>query len=142
MKPFNFLSPKNTFNGVTFSQDVIDEIYNMCNTYYEFIDICRRLHLEANPDLDPEADDFSYPIPNNPIEREFPEGKLWHAGSDYNEELNHIEHTLFLDHTYRDTGEYDYYVFSVKEDDNKDFSILTVEPGSNVEDWTWGRVED
>jgi hypothetical protein len=141
MKPFNFLSPKNTFNGVTFSQDVIDEIYNMCRIYHEFIDLCRTLHLEANPDIDPSTD-FSYPIPNNPIEREFPEGKLWHAGSDYNEELNYIEHTLFLDHTYTETGDYDYYVFSVKEDDNKDFRILTVEPGSNVENWSWPQIEE
>lgn len=132
MKPFNFLSPKNTFNGHTFDPDIILAVYELCEHYKHFVESCRRVYLEDHPEIDPEVDEFNYPIPHNPIEKDFPEGKLWHAGSDYDEVEEKLLHMVFLDLNHGQNG--DFFYFTVEETDQGLFNIIDVTTGNSIDD--------
>jgi hypothetical protein len=132
MKPFTFLSAKHTFNGIEFDPDIISAIYELCEIYNDFIDRCRINFLDNNPEIDPQGE-FTFPIPHNPIERNFPEGKLWHGGSDWSEETQKLEHMVFLDRY--DSNDGDYYYFIVDECNDGNLSISGVEMGNNWNDY-------
>ena len=121
MKPFNFLNNKIEFGPYTFTNEIMETIYNMCSEYREFIDETRNEYLRLNPNINPE-DDYSYPIPNKTIDMTFPDGRLWHGGSDYDERIDKVVHYVFFD---RFNGES--FAFSLNEEEDNTINLQLVE---------------
>lgn len=91
-------------------------VYDLCAQYTLYRDMCERTHMQNNPE------DDSFPIPHVPIEHYFPEGKLWHSGTDYDEETAKLIHFLFMD-MYRENE--DLFIM-VEETDDRDYIIYDI----------------
>jgi hypothetical protein len=104
MKKFKFLQIKVLISE--FRPVIIERIYDLCREYMRHIEICKAVHQIANPDEE------WFPIPYKAIESQFPEGKLWHGGSDLDEDNDKLIHTLLLD---INNDESNYYIFEVEE---------------------------
>lgn len=128
---FNFLSPKQQYKESDFSPNIISKVYEMCREYALFIDNCRRTYLADHPEIDPESDDYRYPIQYFKQEEFFPEGKLWHGSADWCEESYKVIHSVFLDITNDDSS---YYSFSVEELSLTEFIMYKIERGTEDDD--------
>lgn len=95
----------------------------MCREYSDFVEQSRRDYLEANP-RDVGRDDYSFPIDHLRIEENYPEGQLWHGGTDYNQEFDRLEHFLFLDISLRTHD--DLYI-TVHESEEGEYTIINIE---------------
>jgi hypothetical protein len=114
MKPFKFLNTKLYTRGdISLPTEIIDCCFDLCKKYNEYIQYCREDYLRLNPFINPNSD-YAYPIPHNNIEQEFPEGLLWHGGSEYYEEDDRVVHFCYLD--VPGDGEEDDYFFEINED--------------------------
>ena len=119
MKSFSFLSPKIEFNGITLTEDIVNTIYVLCDEYNEHVENCRQMHLDDNPETNPD-EAFEFVIYNHDIQRDFPEGKLWHGGRDYDEDEDRLVHYVYLDSP--GFGELDDYFIEVVDKNN----VLTI----------------
>ena len=122
MRPFNFLTQKNQFNGFTFEAETIQKVYDICQEYYDFIEECRRNYLNEHPQTDPD-DTYAFPIPNESFYYFVAEGKLWHGGSDYDEREEKLTHYVYIDSLDMQND----FFFEVEETDAAEFKILNVE---------------
>lgn len=124
MRPFKFLNSKLYTNGsIELSMEIIDCVIEFCEIYNRYLDTCRQTYLQSHPNIDPNSD-YSFPIPHNPIERDFPEGKLWHGGTDYDESDDEITHFLYMD--VPGDGDVDDYFFEVVEDNHGGLRIKEI----------------
>lgn len=122
MRRFTFLSKAIEMNGISLREEIVETIYEFCVLYHNFVEECRAKFLSENPHIDPN-DNYSYSIPHHKIEQQFPEGKLWHSGSDYDEQEQRLSHYLFLD---SDSHVEDYFI-EVEETDYQEYIIYNVE---------------
>jgi hypothetical protein len=121
MKPFKFLNPSLYTNGdIELPSEIIDCCIQLCQIYKDYVESCRREFLNSHPHINPNSD-YGFRIPNNPIERDFPEGKVWHGGSDYYEEEDIVTHFVYMD--VPGYGEQDDYFFEINEDNFGGFYI-------------------
>lgn len=111
------------YNHKSLRQPILDRIIDMCQEYSNYVELCRRDYLSENPQ-DVGRDDYSFPIDHYRIEEHYPEGQLWHGGTDYNQELDRLEHFLFLDMNLR-THE-DLYI-TVHESEEGEYTITSIE---------------
>ena len=120
MKPFKFLTRTYTFKDITLSMEIIEATIELCEEYNRYVNFCREDYLRQNPRINRNSD-YAFPIPHNNIEREFPEGLLWHGGSDYYEEEDLMKHFVYIDSP--GDGEIDDYFFEINEDEFGGFHI-------------------
>lgn len=121
MKRFTFLSKSVEFNGISLREEIVDKIYAFCREYHDFIEACRSEYLNDNPNVNP-LGQYEYPIPHHNIYHHFQEGKLWHSGTDYDEELDLLSHYLFLD-SYNHSEDY---FIEVEETDGQEYTIYNI----------------
>ena len=121
MKPFKFLDTNiYSFGDITISREIIDCCFQFCQIYNNYVEFCRQDYLRQNPTVHPDSD-YAFPIPPNKIEKDFPDGLLWHGGSDYYQEDDRVVHFVYLDSP--GEGEVDDYYFEINEDSFGGFYI-------------------
>lgn len=129
MGNFKFLTNNNDLTNIVVSDVIMETTIEFCRTYNRYVNSCRNDYLINNPDVDPDSS-YQFPIPYINIEEFFPEGRLWHCGSDYYDEEDKLLHYVFLD---MDDCESDIFI-EVVETIEGDFYIDKI-------DWDHSREE-
>jgi hypothetical protein len=118
MKEFKFF--RKGLSESDFSDEIISAIYHFCREYICHLEYCRMKHLKNHPEINP-GSLYSYPIDYFKQEKVFNEGRLWHAGSDLDEDLDKVFHTSFLD-----ISEFEYYCFRVEETEDGTLTMYDI----------------
>jgi hypothetical protein len=129
MRDFKFLANNNDLTNVVVPDIIRNTAIEFCRTYKRYVDSCRNNYLVDNPDVDPSLP-YSFPIPYVNIEELFPEGRLWHCGSDYYEDEDKLLHYVFLD---MENSHGDIF-FEIVETDDGEFYFDKI-------DWDYSREE-
>jgi hypothetical protein len=124
MKMFKFFGPRYEIGGFVISPEIIDMSFEFCRMYNHYVNLCREDYLNNNPDIDRNGH-YTYPIPYNEISFDFPEGKLWHGGSDYYEDEDKMMHFVYLDRV--GNGEVDDFFIEIVEMDNGEFYVEKID---------------